>query len=105
MTPAPIPPIVVPAPTLAAPAVLASAFSAFFGPGSARRYLIGIPTMLLLGLNNKLGLGLDTAAQAIIASIALGMITGSNIKEAVVAHSDAKVAVAQAENQPLAGAP
>ena len=63
---------------------------------SLRRIVVFLLGFLTVALHRKLGLDLDPGDLYTIAGLSLGMVTASNAKEAIVAHADAKAALADA---------
>lgn len=56
---------------------------------STKRFLTMIVTVAVLTLNKKLGLGLDVESEAMITSIVVAFLIGSNMKEAAVVKAEA----------------
>jgi hypothetical protein len=68
----------------------------FISSGTGRRLLVLLLGLLLPLLNKKLGLELDANALVADVVLVLGYIVQSAGKEAIMAHADAKMALADA---------
>lgn len=77
-------------------AVFGGLLGAFAGDnGSLRRWLLGVGALVAGFGNHKLGLELTPTELTILAGTVVSLLGMSNGKEALLAHAEAKVAVAQ----------
>lgn len=73
---------------------------------SVRRFLVSMLAIVIAALNKKLGLNLEAGELFDVVLVALGYVGQSAIKEGMVAHADAKTALAEAvAKQPPAVVP
>jgi len=63
---------------------------------SVRRFVVFLLTFLTALLHRKVGLDLDPNDLLAVITVGLGYIGQSAVREAVVAHADAKTDIAQA---------
>lgn len=76
----------------------------FLANPSVRRFLVSMLAIGIAALNKRLGLNLEAGELFDVVLVALGYVGQSAAKEAMVAHADAKTALAEAM-KPVAANP
>jgi hypothetical protein len=77
----------------------------FLSAPSVRRMAVFLIGLGVVALNKKLGLELDANEIWDVVLLSIAMFTQSAVREGMVAHADAKVALAEAAGKAAAPAP